>query len=90
MTHLTVEYSFNQKVDATRKNVIFDGDNLPLTQTHLTFGENFDQLVNNLQNILTQLAFGCYFNQTVDATRKNKIFAGAPKTTFFLMAIIYQ
>ena len=43
---------FNQKVDATRKNkfftgapknnIIFDGDNLPTSLTHLTFGRYFN------------------------------------------------
>jgi hypothetical protein len=40
---------------------------------------DFNQPVNNLPNSITHLTFGVYFNQQVDATRKNEIFTGAPK-----------
>ena len=60
------QYSqFNKSVDATRKNFIFtgapknnfvfDGDNLPQNLTHLTFGCEFNQKVNNLPATLTHL-----------------------------------
>ena len=83
LTHLTFGCYFNQEVY-----------NLPKNLTHLTFGFWFNKSVDNLPyshmcekiangvrppEYLTHLTFGHQFNKSVDATRKNKIFTGAPK-----------
>ena len=45
---------------------INDGSILPNTLTHITFGENFNQSINNLPNSMFYLKFGRNFDQTID------------------------
>ena len=72
---------FNQLVDTTHKNffligapknnIIFGGDDLSSSLTHLTFGTNFNKPVDNLPENLTHLTLGYKFDQLVDHLPKN-------------------
>ncbi len=56
LTHITFSDAFDQPVDGL----------LPSSITHLTFGYNFNQLVDDLPPSITHLRFGGCFNRCVD------------------------
>jgi len=55
-THIRFCAEFNDKIDFLTSSKI----------THLTFGRNFNEHVNNLPQTITHLEFGYYFNKPVD------------------------
>ena len=73
---LTLPHNFDEELkdlSSNTKIIIFEDDTIG------PFYSIFNKSVDNLPNSITNLTFGRYFNQLVDATRKNKIFTGAPK-----------
>jgi len=58
---------------------------LPSSITHLTFGDKFNQTVDNLPPSLTHLIFGYYFNQPVDLLPHSLLFL---KFGFFLINLL--
>ena len=63
---MTFGYRFNQKVGHQSCDDVDCPRNLPHSLTHLTFGTEFNQSVDNLPYSLTHLTFGTEFNQCVD------------------------
>ena len=73
---LTLPHNFDEELkdlSSNTKIIIFEDDTIG------PFYSIFNKSVDNLPNSITNLTFGRYFNQLVDATRKNFIFTGAPK-----------